>query len=283
MREGVINGRLGRLLGRVLVALLVAAMGVALAERQRRSRLPIVSALVPAYFYPLKEGRAGWDQLAKAAESIPTRVILNPSSGPGRQVDLNYVAVVQKVRDAGCQVFGYVHTSYGARDLALVKSDVEAYLALYRVDGFFVDEMSTHPLRVPYYAELYDFIKARDQGFAVVGNPGTGTDESYLQRGTADTFVLFEGPVDRFVNGQLPSWVASYPASRFAAIVYGTSTTKEMKQVLEKCVRDQIGLVYISDRQGANPYDRLPEYWTQETTAMETDRESRGSGARWSR
>ena len=107
---------------------------------------------------------APWDELCAAAHSINIRAILNPASGPGSRRDPNYAAVVQQFRAAGGRVLGYVHTSYGAREIGSVKSDIEAYIDLYDIDGFFVDEMATDPFLVPYYASLYAFIKGRNQG-----------------------------------------------------------------------------------------------------------------------
>ena len=257
---------LARLLGRVLFAGLVAALLLLVFARSHRTRA--MTALVPAYFYPTGAGAGSWDRLCRAARSIPIQAVINPASGPGTSADPNYVATVARFRGAGGRVLGYVHTSYGAREIGQVKSDIQAYLKMYDVDGFFVDEMSTNPLQVAYYSGLYAFIKHQKQALEVVGNPGTNTNESYVKSRTADRLVIFEGPADRFEE-HLPSrWVLHYRRQRFAQVIYGTATAKEMLRVLARSVQVNASAVFISDGSGSNPYNRLPSYWEQEVSAL---------------
>jgi hypothetical protein len=117
--------------------------------------------LVPAYIYPSGSGATQWNTLATTAQSVPTTVILNPDSGPGTTQDPNYVAAVAKVHAAGGKVIGYVSTSYANRALSAVVQDIHTYLALYQVDGFFIDEMTADSVtaHVQFYQSVYNYIK----------------------------------------------------------------------------------------------------------------------------
>src|SRR5829696_6590684 len=97
--------------------------------------------LVPAYFYPSGAGNTFWEALNAAAPRVPLTAILNPNSGPGSSSDSNYRRVTTALRNAGGRAIGYVHTSYTARPIGDVKTEVDQYLSFYSVDGFFVDEM----------------------------------------------------------------------------------------------------------------------------------------------
>ena len=178
------------------------------------------------------------------------------------------MAAVQRFRAAGGRVLGYVHTAYGAREIGRVQAEIDAYLKFYDVDGFFIDEMATDPFQVAYYAKLYAFIKGRNQGFEVVGNPGTTTDELYRLSATADILVVFEGTAADFKRYSPPSWVLSHPARGFAAIVHGAETAEDLQRVLAHGVRVHLEGLFITDGRGGNPYDHLPLYWDQEVAAL---------------
>ena len=89
---------------------------------------------VPAYFYP-------GDLWAQASLPGGGILVMNPASGPGTEVNADYVAAVGAARAAGMKVLGYVHTSYGARQASLVEADIDAYAAWYSIDGVFFDEV----------------------------------------------------------------------------------------------------------------------------------------------
>ena len=262
---------LAGLLGRILLACLVAAVLTFAISRQPRQ--PSMTVLVPAYFYPTGSGARAWDELCtcgpvrsgpgnpqsrqRPGQSAATRIMRLRSSGSGPQVG---------------GVIGYVHTSYGAREIGDVKSEIEAYLALYDIDGFFIDEMATDPFQVPYYTGLYTFIKRRNAGFEVIGNPGTSTDPVYRISATADTLVLFEGTPAGFRHYRPPSWALSYAPRGFAAIIHGARNGEELRRILARSVRAHLGALFITDGAGSNPYDHLPSYWEDEVGAVKAIR-----------
>ena len=53
-----------------------------------------------------------------------------------------------------------------------MKSDIEAYIILYDVDGFFVDEMADRSVPGPVLRENLRLHQGSEPAFEVIGNPG---------------------------------------------------------------------------------------------------------------
>jgi Spherulation-specific family 4 len=260
--------RFGMVVGKVLLASFVAAAMVAITSGRTTTRS--ATAIVPAYFYPNGVGRDLWNRLASDAGSIHVEAILNPASGPGTKKDPNYVAVVNNLRIAGGSVFGYVSTQYGNRDMAAVTKDINTYIEFYNINGIFIDEMANNTDRLPYYEEIYHFIKGLHSDFKVIGNPGMAyTLESYLA--AADALVIFEGSGARHAYFRpllIAPWVLKYPPDRFANIVYAATSETDLLRALDKAARAHAGSVYITDGELPNPYQGLPPYWAREVAAI---------------
>jgi hypothetical protein len=261
-----------------------AALLIAAAVGPGRAQAGSASALVPAYFYP--SGDAGtpgtgnyfWSQLNTAAGKVPIAAILNPATGPGTAADPNYVAAVANLRAAGGNVYGYVATAYGSRDITQVKRDINKYKNFYNINGIFLDQMSNADADLGYYQTVYNYIKTKlGASCTVVGNPGTPfISSSYLS--AADILVIFEGPLTNsdpngpsFTNYPYGlSWFLDYPAGRFANIVYDVPTAAAMRSVVSQAVADNAGSVYATDGVPPNPYGDLPLYWRKEVSAIRT-------------
>ena len=68
---------------------------------------------MPAYFRPdLRPD--DWEQLAKHADQVRL-VILNVANGPGTEPDPAFYPALNRLREAGVAVAGYVDTDYGRR------------------------------------------------------------------------------------------------------------------------------------------------------------------------
>src|SRR5690242_14938523 len=79
---------------------------------------PRLRILVPAYFYPAGRGLAEWDKLFRSSARADVVAIMNPASGPGSQADPNYIAIVERARQSGVTLIGYVTVSYAKRPAA---------------------------------------------------------------------------------------------------------------------------------------------------------------------
>ena len=253
----------------VSVTVLGMAFGVLAIPAPSAASAGPTQILVPAYFYPTTSN--DWNRMDAAARQVSLTAILNPNSGPGTSADPNYVTATNKLLASGGSVVGYVSTSYGSRSLASVEADIATYIRLYKVSGFFVDEMSNSASEVAYYAALYSYIKNLNPAYQVIGNPGTSVPEVYLTTPTADTLVTFEGTAASYATATPPAYTSNYPPSRFANIVYGEPTATGMLNDLSLAASRNVGTIYVTDNSNAsNPYSALPNYWDQEVAAIST-------------
>ncbi len=247
------------LTGIITTTLLLAATGAQAA----------LTAIVPAYFYP--SNNSPWDDLNAAASRIPVTAIMNPGSGPGNFQDSNYVNAVNDLRTAGGKVIGYVSTSWGARSAADVKADIDKYVNWYNVDGIFFDEMTntgTTPT-LNHYQGLYDYVKAINPAWEVMGNPGTTTTESYLTRPAADSLIVFESFATNYPGNVPSSWNFNHDPSKIGHLVHTTASEGDMLNFLDLAVQRNAGQVYITDDVLNNPWDTLPTFWDAEVTRIE--------------
>jgi Spherulation-specific family 4 len=237
------------------------------AQLPKDGKPPRPAALVPAYFYPAGKGLKAWEQLAKDARSVRIEAILNPASGPGRRRDPTFAAVVGDFRKAGGRILGYIATNYSKRDIAQVERDLRSYLAFYELDGVFLDEMPDSKDGLPYYQKVHRLIKDLKPEFKIVGNAGQPfVDEGYMK--TVDCLVLFEGRAELYAEynwRDSTPWMDRYPPYRFANIVHSVATPAGMHRAMTRAAKSRAGWAFITNRKMPNPYEGLPDYWTEET------------------
>jgi hypothetical protein len=240
-----------------------------------------LSLLVPAYFYPGGDTRKYWDTLIETAKSraVPLVVIVNPSNGPGAEVDANYKAVIARSRAAGITLLGYVHTDYGKRPLSAVKKDVDRWKELYPlVHGLFVDMQASGADRVSYYADLYQHARKALGAGLVVSNPGTLCAREYVTRPTTDAVCVYEDrTARRAADIKLPPWAASREA-RLVVLIYDLPGAAAMS-LIKDLGPTKVRYVYCTDayrRNGrANPWARLPTYWARQVEAVQSVNQAR--------
>ena len=226
--------------------------------------------VVPAYFYPAPQGSL-WSELTAAAASVSVTAILNPASGPGSSRDANYVAAVGQLRTAGGRVIGYVPTGFGSRSLADIFADINAYHDFYEIDGIFIDEMNNRGAQavLNFYGQIYSHVKSLDSNWEVMGNPGTNTTESFLTLPAADRLIITEDVGSRYEAFSPSAWVSDYDSARFIHLVHSEPTAAAMRTDIEIAVSRNAGGLYITDDTLPNPWDRLPDYWAEELSAIE--------------
>ena len=217
--------------------------------------------LVPAYFYP----GTLWSSLNFAAGQVPLVAIMNPNSGPDTAQNPDYVAAVNSLRAAGGRVIGYVSTAYTTRSTNTVKTDIDRYFSFYSVDGIFLDEFTNdaNTNHLNYYAALYQYLQTKGTNLLVVGNPGINTLETYLTRPCADVLVTFEvdtGYASLVVDG----WVTNHLARQFSHLPYNVPSATTMTNDVNLAIARNAGWIYVTGDSGANPWDTLPTYWTNE-------------------
>jgi hypothetical protein len=213
---------------------------------------------VPAYFHPAVAA-TDWDRLARARVSA---VVLNIASGPGAALETELGTVAAAVRAAGTPVFGYVDTAYGRRPAEAVEAEIHRYRRWYGIDGVFLDQASSSPALLPWYRAVA--ADARRFGIVVL-NHGTYPDERYAD--LADALVTFEGPWPAYRAVRPPAWALRRPANTFWHLVYATPA-HHLGAALRHAASCNAGVVYVTDRRGANPWDGLPGYFEEHVAAI---------------
>jgi hypothetical protein len=216
--------------------------------------------VVPAYFY----SSAIWTQAADT-KPTPSDIILDISGeGAGDAPEAHFQAVAKQAEAAGETILGYISTIDGQRPASQVETEVRNYKAWYGVTNIFLDRVSGESQQLAYYQQLVNYIHQFDAGSSVWLNPGDFPDQQYMSIG--NVVMVFEGTYSQYLTLQVPSWVYSYPASRFAHTIYATSGA-DLTNALKLAASRRGGHVYVTDGSGANPYGGLPSYWSREDSA----------------
>jgi hypothetical protein len=227
-----------------------------LSSRGGERRAACADSLVPAYL-PAQEivHLAGTPRL-------PRLLVVNPASGPGSAPHPRFREAVAAARRAGARVLGYVHTGWGARDLAAVGADIVRYASWYGTDGVFLDEAAHDAAYVSHYRALAAYARAEGQTFVAL-NPGVVPARPYF--GFADAVVTFEGSYQDYAERlqTMPAWLRQVPPDRIAHLVYGA--TREQALAL---ARDATARLYVTSGTLPNPWRDLPPYLADEQTAL---------------
>lgn len=226
--------------------------------------------LVPLYLYPANiHTNDAYNKLMglkRDYESIPFLVILNPASGPGKNVDANYTKAIDRLIGAGCHVLGYVSTEYGKRDFKDLAADLESWRKLYpRTQGIFFDEMLYENKAEAFERQAKLKRGAEKLGFwPTVANPGADTPEGFFKNQCADIIVVHEGdkyPDEKRIHGDYFGGYSDYPASTRAVLVHSMPTleTKEIAMIRKyaKWIYVTEDLFRAGDPKADNPWDSL--------------------------
>jgi hypothetical protein len=226
---------------------------------------------IPMYVDP-SASRSTWAQVTGAAPTVAL-LVANPDSGPGVSAQASYTQALTAAHAARQIVVGYVHTSYGSRNIAQVEADVDAWYSFYpMIDGIFSDETSTDVGTIePYYQLLFQYVKGKTGGQRlVVINPGTMIDEPFMA--VADIVVTFEDTYAHYTDGSYPAnptWMAGYSRWRFWHLVLAATTAADMQNAISITRQRNVGYVYVTDRPPTTAYSQIVNgvYWQTEIAA----------------
>jgi hypothetical protein len=247
-------------------------------RRQRAQEFHIraqerTGVLVPLYVYPENiHKNATYNRLIdlkRQHETVPVWVILNPASGPGKEVDANYTKAIDRLQGAGCVVLGYVATSYGKKSEAEVRKSIDRWLEMYpRIQGIFFDEMIYEDTNAgaKYQAGLNRY--AHDAGcWPTVGNPGADTPGRYFAADAADVIVIHEGnswPKEERLKGDYFGGYSDYPPFTRGVLFHSQAALDRAEL---RMARKYVRWVYVTeapfrpnDPKAANPWDRLSKH-----------------------
>ncbi len=235
------------------------------AASQQRS-----GVLVPMYVYPADiHTNAAYNRLIdikRRFETVPIWVILNPGSGPGTAVDVNYTKAIDRLQGAGCVTLGYISTRYGKATQAEVERDLlEWRLSYPKIQGVFFDEMiyensdkaANHQERLTHVARTIGY-------WPVVGNPGADTPGIYFERAVADVIVVHEGdhwPAEERLKGDYFGGNSDYPPWTRSVLLH---SQEKFDPAALDMARKYARWFYITERPyrandptAANPWDSL--------------------------
>jgi len=207
--------------------------------------------------------------LIEAAHSVPVIAIVNPCDGPGTSVKQAYKAQIDRARNAGVIVVGYVLTGGGSVPIDYVKTDIGRWRDFYpNINGIFFDEQSDSDdnVKIAYYKAIFAYAREKITHALVIGNPGTTFPERYLSEAHADIECIFESNKD-FDSFSMPAWTVKYGPARFAVLPH-TVPEQRMLSYLARAVSLPVGNVYVTDDQMDNPWDSLPGYWKKEVDGL---------------
>ena len=212
--------------------------------------------VVPAYFHPAAHPDQ-WEWLAEHAAQVRL-VILNVANGPGAGPEPPFQAAVKRLHDAGVSVIGYVDTNYGRRPVEYVVASFRRYVRWYDVTGVCLDRAAADAGELDHYAGLA--AQVREMGARTVFfNHGVHPLEAYAEH--ADLLGTFEGPWHAYQNADVPRWTKRWPAEKFYHVVYSVPPER-FDDAVRLASQRHAASVYITERGGSNPYDRLPaEGW----------------------
>jgi trimeric autotransporter adhesin len=225
------------------------------------------SIVTTLYAYPTL---SSWGQVESAAPTVSAAIVdicAPDGSGSGcngQPADAKstvWVPTIQALQAAGITPLYYIWTDYGAVPLATVENELQNAITWYGVSSPMFDGTSTSASEVSYYQALYTFAIANGAK-TVMFNPGTVAPQSYMF-GPGEILQQFEGSEAQFDTTSFPSWMASYPASEFSAVI-SAGTSAGVATDISDAADDGIGNVYVDDEAEPPNYSTLPAFWSAE-------------------
>ncbi|KAF3098528.1 hypothetical protein TWF102_006085 [Orbilia oligospora] len=258
------------------------------------------SILFPLYIYP---DPGCWDRVFTAVSKHPAQhftFVINPNSGPGPEKfpDAEYTDAIAKLNVyKNVTLIGYVHTTYGTRDLTQVISEVERYAAWatypdldIHVDGIFVDEapgeLGEGKINLGYLRTLHAHTKRAFQEMGLQGylvtNPGKIVPKALYDY--ADNIVSYEASFktmifpDTLFTSSDKQMSAGTKIDRQTVLIHSfDGGSRKQGELVQMLVKKGIGEVYVTTcdpGKGEGDYSRYSEHWEDFVAEMEKANEA---------
>jgi hypothetical protein len=186
-----------------------------------------------------------------------------PGGKPADAANPAWPPTIYAMRSAGVLPLYYISTNYAATPLATVESEISNAVSWYNTPSIMLDQVPTSCSDVSYYQTLYSYI--HNLGGIVMLDPGTVTSTSNCYMPVSDILQVFVDSQTQFLGQSFPSWLASYPSSRFSAAI-SAGTAAEVGADVSKAAAAGIGNVYIDDESQPPTYQTLPAFWSTEVS-----------------
>jgi hypothetical protein len=258
-----------------LTVLLLPAAGASAQTSKLVGSEHIITTL---YAYP---GTSVWDQVTSSAPTVSASIVdMCAANGTGSGCDgepwseqppTAWTTQIQALREAGITPLVYISTDYGDESgssdfsLSTVESEVANAVSWYgKGIGFMFDEaQATCTVESSYYAPLYAYVKSVTNNGTVELNPGDDSEPSCFMA-ASNILQVYEGTEAAFQTTTFPTWMASYPAYRFAATISAGTSAGVSTDVSDAATKDDIGNVYVDDEAEPPNYSTLPAFWSSE-------------------
>ena len=244
-----------------------------------------MSIAFPLYIYPLPDA---WTPLFTAIErnqNIIFNLIVNPNNGPGAPPlpDTNYIQNLAKLNShSNVHLFGYIHTTWGARPLAAIEADLAVYggwaqhaAADIHVDGVFLDEAPSDLKFIAYMKSIAQATKAALGSQARVwGNPGVPVDAAFYA--VVDVVNACENSWEFWAKGGGREGVSRELRARSTVMVHGFSgAAGDLEGVVLRLVRAGFCAGLITTDQS---YTAFCPLWDTFVGCVAVANETMGSG-----
>ncbi|KAE8449624.1 hypothetical protein EG329_007954 [Mollisiaceae sp. DMI_Dod_QoI] len=228
----------------------------------------ITHILFPLYFYPAP---AAWQPLYTSLATYPNvtfDVVINPDSGPGSMTypDANFITAITKLNTyPNANLLGYVHTSYAARNLTTVKSEIQQYAdwsnytkSNIQLHGIFFDEAPD-----AYTTQAYQYMSncssyAKSLSLpTIVFNPGTPPATQYYS--IATYLVTFEDYASAFTTTSITDIPSKYRNQSVFILHDLNATTMNQASIVKNMISYGVGGMFVTTVE----YDGFSALWTQ--------------------
>jgi hypothetical protein len=285
-----------------LLAMIVSACG-STASQQKAASTPQIKVtlapqptpappshlgvLVPAYW---DNTSSNWARLIKTHPQ-GTVVIVNLNNGP---VDNYEPALAQDIAAAhktGIKIIGYVWTGEAnptpdapdGQPETTVKANIDLWYKYYKMDGILLDDVLYKQKNIPYFQDLYHYIKQKYGSNSMVVINGAAIPPANFAQ-VADVIQIYEGTLasnphlnyegyqdDNFIQENqtaVHGWMSEPAnATRFASIVSDIHTTSQLETVIQTSIQAHVHYVYAIPTDQS--YTSLPPYWEQFVSMLE--------------
>lgn len=243
------------------------------AQQFHRDSQQRTGILIPLYLYPADiHTNPAYNRLIdlkRRYETVPFWVIVNPDSGPGKNVDPNYTKAIDRLLGAGCVVLGYVRTDYGKQPAKQVQANLDLWRKLYpRAQGIFFDEMMNEDTDAAVAHQVLLNKSAADRGYwPTVANPGTDTPGRYFAANAADVIVVHEAdswPTEAKMKGDYFGGYSDYPPWTRAILLHSQPKLDLTQFATHRKYARWLYMTEdeyrVNDPKADNPWDSLSKY-----------------------
>ena len=231
--------------------------------------------LIPLYSYPnwYDGENYMWQQMLDLQSTYPNAeivAIVNPSNGEFTEKNSDYTKGIQDLVSANIKVVGYVYTKYANRATETVVDDIEAWSTYYKeegVSGIFFDEVSTDSSDLAHYSNLSSEAKTRGLDFVIL-NPGTTTDQAYIDSGIANVVVSYENPNRELLENPPATYNTATTSTELSLLIYEMEDDT-VDDLIAFAREHKFSYIYLTeDGFDGNPWDSISTYFEAQISKM---------------